>query len=101
MKKNRETKNEFRKNNSKDAKGHPAYIYMKEGDEYLFLGLTHSPITKGVTNIKLDRNPNPSDLRPAYVRPRSGRAHKSQFGARLKGWYFGKSDKQKISKLKK
>ena len=44
MKKNnkKEKRDEFRKN--KDT-GHPSYIYEKVGSKYVFIGLTHSPIT--------------------------------------------------------
>ena len=101
MAKIRKTKNEFRKLNSKDGRGHPAYIYAGEGDKYIFLGLTHSEITQGVKNIRLDKNPNPDDARSSYVRPRSERSHISTFGKRLKGWFFGDSDKEKIEKMQK
>ena len=45
-------RNEFRK--SKDN-GHPAYIYAKVGNSYEFIGITHSDLTNGVKNIKLEK----------------------------------------------
>ncbi len=86
-------KNEFRRN--KDTR-HPAYIYAKIGHTYKFLGLTHSPITDNVKNIKLDKNPNPKDNRQAYVRSKLGKANQSRFKQKEKGWKLSKKDKDKI-----
>lgn len=101
MAKKRKLMNEFRRINRKDGRDHPAYIYAKEGDKFVYLGLTHAEVTKGVKNIRLEQNPNPKDERPSYVRPASQKAKKSTFGAKLKGWFFGKSDQEKVDKLKK
>jgi len=101
MAKKRQSKSEFRRTNSKDGRNHPTYIYAKVGDHYRYLGITHASITDGIQNIRLEKNPNPHDKRTAYVRPMARQAHKSSFGARLKGWFFGDSDKEKINKLKK
>lgn len=51
-------KDEFRR--SKETQ-HPAYIYARVGNDYKFIGITHSNITKRVKNIKLDKNPNLED----------------------------------------
>lgn len=48
-------RDEFRKNRSKGAGGHPVYIYAKVGNRYRFLGITHSPVTQGVKNIPLEK----------------------------------------------
>ena len=101
MAKKRQSKSEFRRTNLKDGKNHPTYIYAKVGEEYCYLGITHAKITKGVQNIRLDNNPNPKDKRTAYVRPTAQKSHRSSFGGKLKGWFFGDSDKEKINKLKK
>ena len=54
-------RNEFRKNK---VSGHPAYIYAKVGNKFIFLGITHSAIDSktGELNIKLDKNPNPCQM---------------------------------------
>lgn len=91
-------KNEFRKN--KDTR-HPAYIYAKVGNEYKFIGLTHSPITNNVKNIKLEKNPNPVDKSTAYFRPKSERAKVNKFKNKEKGWSFSNTDKEKIKRYKK
>ena len=101
MSKNKQKRNEFRKNNSKDGRGHPSYIYARQGDDYFYLGLTHSPITKGVKNIELEKNPDPKDKRQAYVRPKAEKKNKSSFGKKLIGWFFSDNDKEKIKKYKK
>ncbi len=101
MAQQKRSRNEFRRTNLKDGKNHPTYIYAKVGDKYEYLGITHAKITKGVKNIRLEKNPNPQDKRTVYVRPTSQKAHQSSFGAKLKGWFFSDSDKEKIERLKK
>lgn len=92
-------RNEFRANNSKDAKGHPAYIFQKVGDEYRFIGITHSPITDRVRNIKLDKNPNPKDQRDSYARPKAKTEKIKRFGKKKKGWKLSKADKRKMREI--
>ena len=91
----------FRKMNNKkeDTYCHPTYVYAKVGDEYKYIGITHSPITKGVKNIRLEQNPNPKDKSTAYVRPVAQKTHRSKFGKRLNGWKFSDKDKTKIKTL--
>ena len=90
--------NEFRRNK---VDRHPAYIYAKIGGKYKYLGITHADITKGVKNIKLDKNPNPADKKQAYVRPKSEIKKSSTFEGKLQDWKMSKSDMKKIKPLKK
>ncbi|MBO5091512.1 MAG: hypothetical protein J6C61_03420 [Clostridia bacterium] len=99
MSKNIKKKNEFRRKNMKDGKGHPTYIFAQQGNDYIFLGITHSNITKGVKNIKLEKNPNPKDSTDSYVRPKAEKHNKSSFGKKLQGWGFSDKDKETIKKL--
>lgn len=92
------SRNEFRKSK---VSGHPAYIYAKIGNDYKFIGLTHSPITQNVKNIKLEKNPNPKDTRVAYFKPIPERQKKSKFKKPEFGWSFSEKDKKKIDKYKK
>lgn len=94
-------RDEFRKNNSSKGLGHPAYIYERVGNNFKFIGITHSPITHGVRNIKLDKNPNPVDDSAAYFRPNSDKAKINKFGKKLPGWGLSSQDKKKINKYKK
>ena len=94
-------KNEFRKNNSRRTAGHPTYIYAQEGDEYKFIGITHSPITDDIDNIPLEKNPEPGNKTKAYIRPNPAKAHKSSFGSKLKGWFSSDADKEKVDAVKK
>lgn len=92
------SKNEFRRN--KDSR-HPAYIYARVGNDYKFIGLTHSEITGNVKNVKLEKNPNPKDNRVAYVKPKCEKAKMNCFKKKEIGWFFTKNDKSKINKIKK
>lgn len=91
-------KDEFRKNKTS---GHPAYIYAKVGNEYKYIGITHSQITEGMSNIKLDKNPNPKDKKTAYARPKAEKSKTNDFKSTEKGWKLSKKDKDKINKIKK
>ncbi len=98
IKKQKEVKrDEFRKNKNN---GHPAYIYAKIGNEYKFIGITHSEITEGIANIKLDKNPNPKDKKTAYARNKTEKGKTNDFKAKEKDWRLSKRDKKKIEKIK-
>ena len=89
----------FRKLDNKEVQGHPTYIYAKVGKEFKYLGLTHSNITDKVKNIKLEKNPNPKDNRTSYIRPKAGKANRSEFGVMLNNWHFSEQDKKKVIKI--
>ena len=95
-------KKHFRKNHSKKSHGHPAFVYGKRGDEYRYLGLTHSPITHGKRNVRLRANPNPCDHKLSYVRP-FARTDKIKYFSKKKllGWRISKKDKCRIKKIKR
>ena len=65
--------------------GYPAYIYGRQGQEYLYFGITHSPKTNGIDNVQFDKSPNPNDTRKSYFLPKPKRKHKASFGKRLLG----------------
>ena len=94
-------RNEFRINNSRKVRGHPAYIYKKEDNEYYFVGITHSEITDRTKNIRLDRNPNKNDPRPSYARPYASKDNVSKFGSKKKKWKLSRKDKKKMKIIRK
>lgn len=91
-------KDEFRKNKQS---GHPAYIYARVGNDYKFIGITHSALTDGVKNIKLEKNPNPKDKKTAYARPKADKSKTNNFKEKETGWKLSKKDKSKLDKIKK
>ncbi|MDR1092922.1 MAG: hypothetical protein LBL66_02100 [Clostridiales bacterium] len=92
------TKQHFRRGKSTN-KGHPTYIYAKVGNELKYVGITHAEITDGTKNIKLDKNPNPDDNKPSYIRPAPDKADISKFGRRLPTWKFAETDKGKVKSV--
>lgn len=97
VKNQKETKrSEFRKNKVTE---HPAYIFAKIGNKYKYIGLTHADITDGVRNIKLDKNPNPTDKSTTYAKPKTDKARTNDFKQKEKTWKFSRSDKEKINKI--
>ena len=92
-------KNEFRKNNSKKGKSHPTYFYGQNGKKHNFIGLTHAEITDGIKNIPLEINPEPGNNTVAHIRTECLEAHKSNFGIKLKEWFFTDNDKKKVEEV--
>lgn len=88
----------FRRDNSADVRGHPAYIYKRSKGKYHYVGLTHGKYTNHLPNVTLDSNPepHPKDPRPSRLRPFSSEEDVGEFGDRLRGWRFSKSDKPKV-----
>ena len=103
--KRKSTKNkrldEFKKKKTKPGKGHPAYIYQKIGDNYVYVGITHSSITNDTKNIRLEKNPNPNDNRNAYFIPKPSKEKISNFGRKYTNWTINDNYKKKIKNLKK
>ena len=94
-----EKRDEFR---THKENGHPSYIYQKVGSRYKYIGITHSAVTQGVKNIRLDENPNPKDKSPAYARPKPKQDKVKKFKkTTLPNWKMSKLDKQKIKPLTK
>lgn len=86
----------FRKAYNGKFTGHPQYIYDEDGNKYKIIGITSSPKTNGVINIKLEKNPEPNNDKAAYIRPKPDKESKGAFGQRLKGWKFTEADKKKV-----
>lgn len=95
-------RNEFRKRNKGGGDGHIQHIYRKVGNTYEFIGITHSKVTRGVKNIKLDRNPDPKDRDAAYLKPTPEKASTREFRKKPEcGIKFADSDLPKVEAVKK
>ncbi len=92
----KEKRSEFRKHK---RSGHPAYIYARVGDEFMFLGITHSEITADIRNIKLETNPDPEDIKSAYIKPYVEKDKTNRFGTIKRDWRFSNKDKKKAEKV--
>lgn len=86
----------FRKFHDKTTTSHPQYVYDECGRQYKILGITSSPTTNGVSNIKLEKNPEPHNTDDAYVRPVPGKINKGVRNDKLKGWKFTGNDKNTV-----
>lgn len=89
----------FRKFKNAKFTGHPQYVYDEQGREYKVLGITSSPKTNGVLNVRLESNPEPNNSKPAYVRAKPDKVDKGVRNERLKGWKFSESDKKKVRSI--
>lgn len=93
-------KDEFRKHK---PSGHPAYVYKQEGEDFKFLGLTHSKKDKKTQtkNVPLIKNPNPDDPGQSYIKTYSQKDNKKRFRPRDKNWKMSDKDKDRINKFLK
>lgn len=89
----------FRKFHDKKTTSHPQYVYDDIGREYKVLGITSSPKTNGIINVKLERNPEPSNAKSAYIRTKPDKVNKGTQNERLKGWKFTENDKKKVRSI--
>lgn len=86
----------FRKFKNAKLTGHPQYVYDENGKQYKILGITSSPQTNGILNVKLEKNPEPNNSKQAYVRPVPDKVNKGVRNDKLKGWKFTGKDKEKV-----
>jgi len=93
------TTTHFRKNYKTK---HPAYIYAYDpiNNEYLYIGITHAPVTKGIKNIKIE-NPNPNDNKSSFMRPFSTHDKTRNFSKYKLNWKTSRSTGQKARYIKK
>jgi hypothetical protein len=96
-------------NGYKANNGHPAIVTGEDKEDYTYASLTHRNKTKGITknNIKLYRNPDPTDfnekgeLEDSYVNPYKYKKPKRLFGDRIYDMQLHRRDKHLIKRLKK
>lgn len=89
----------FRKFHDKTTTAHPQYVYGDDGKRYKVLGLTSSPETNGVLNVRLKENPEPKNTSPAYVRPTPATINKGVQNTKLKGWKLSNADKPVVNEI--
>lgn len=92
----KQPRNEFRKHKKS---GHPAYIFEKVGDDFRFLGITHSKIDINTTNIELEHNPDPEDSKTAYIKRKPAQDKQNRFGKKYQNWELHPDDKTKVNKI--
>ena len=96
MNKNKRFQRHFRKFHGKETTGHPSYVFDEDGKVYKVIGITKSPITNGVLNIRLVKNPEPNNPKPAYIHPQPTEVNKGIRNERLNGWKLTEADKKTV-----
>ena len=86
----------FRKFHGKETTGHPTYVVDNNGKVYKVIGITKSDKTNDILNIRLDKNPEPNNSAPAFIRPKTIDVPNGTKSVKLKGWKFAGSDKPKV-----
>ena len=95
----KKVKTHYRKNYKTN---HPAYIfaYIPKTKEYKYIGITHSPVTDGIKNIKMADNPNPKDKSQSYFRPFASKGNEKIFSRYKYPWNTSKANGQIARKIK-
>lgn len=94
-----EERSEFRKLNTREAKGHLHYVFQRAGKFFKSIGITHAKRTKGQKNMQLTKNPNPEDKEPAYARPTVTKEKAKDYGKRLDDHSLLDIDLQAVNEL--
>lgn len=94
-----ELRDEFRKLNTREAKGHLHYVFEKFGKFFRSIGITHGKRTRGKKNIPLQNNPNPQDKQTAYARPLITKEEAKNYGKKLDDHVLSSEDKKMILEL--
>lgn len=84
-------KNEFRRNNSKEADGHYNYVFGETKTHYKSLGVTTHPKDE-FKHVRLNSNPNPKDNRDSFLQLRVLNTNKKYFKDKEENWKFSKED---------
>lgn len=101
IKKKPNKKNKFRPQFRRGRKvnaGHPVYVFEKKDDKFHYIGITHSPVTQGVRNVELERNPNPRDNRKSYIRTKT-EITSGKLQTTYRDWAFTEKDKNKVKNI--
>ena len=78
---------------------HPAYVFLKKGNVYIYVTITHSSKVEDHVVIKLRKNPNPLDKKDAYYVVDVKQDTKDRFGRRHDDWRIDPEDDLDIQKL--
>ena len=85
-------RNEFRRNDSPLAGGHPHFVFGETNSGKLkSIGLTHNPDDEH-RHYPLSKNPNPLDDKQSFLQDRVHTAKKKYYGESLPDWKFAKED---------
>ena len=75
---------------------HPTYIFLEEGNLYVFVTITHSNNVNDSIVIKLRKNPNPKDQRDSYWVAEIRKDNIKNFGKKHNSWNIDELDDEAI-----
>ena len=75
---------------------HPAYIFMEQGDIYIYVTITHSNKVNDCLVVKLTKNPNPNDKTMSFWVAEIRKDNKKNFGKRHNNWAISEEDRKVI-----
>ena len=87
------------RNGKKEIKGHPTFVFLQNGDIYIYVQLTHSKKIRGKILIKMRRNPNPKDIRDSYYIEEICEDTIENFGKKHSDWIIDEKDESDIRAL--
>ena len=78
---------------------HPAYVFLKKGNIFIYVTITHSSKVEDYVVIKLRKNPNPLDKKDAYYVAIVKEDIVDNFKKRERDWRMDPLDDADIRKL--
>ena len=75
---------------------HPAYVFLKKGNLFIYVSITHSNNIKGQIVIQLRKNPNPKDNKKSYYVKEIRIDTKDRFGRIKENWLIDAQDDSDI-----
>lgn len=87
------------KKGNKTINKHPTFIFLQNGDIYIYVQLTHCKKIRGKIVIKLKRNPNPLDIRESYYIKEILEDNADTFERIRNSWAMDEKDEEEIRKL--
>ena len=78
---------------------HPAYIFLRKGNIFIYVSITHSKTVNDYLVIELRENPNPKEKSKSYYIAEIKQDTIDNFGEIQKGWQIKSEDDQDIREL--
>lgn len=78
---------------------HPTFIFLQNGDIFIYVQITHSKNIRGKILIKMRKNPNPKDIRDSYYIEEILEDKLVNFGKKHADWIVDEQDESDIRKL--
>ena len=86
------------RNGKRKISDHPTFIFLQNGDIFIYVQITHSKNIRGKILIKMRKNPNPKDIKDSYYIEEILEDNLVNFGKKHDKWIVDEQDESDIRK---